>query len=124
MRVDGASSSMRSKQPQAANLNCASEKPEIETEKLTKLNELLKQAADQPAERLGYSAAAKSNLPVCSPAMSFATLVGKPVPNFTAQSQIGEINIHDYISMSWAIVFTMPTNFNPVHSTVRHIFVC
>jgi alkyl hydroperoxide reductase subunit AhpC len=50
--------------------------------------------------------------------MSFATLVGKPVPNFTAPSQIGDIDLHSYISNSWSIVFTMPTNFNPVHSSV------
>jgi hypothetical protein len=38
--------------------------------------------------------------------------VGKPVPNSTAPSQIVDADLHDCISNSWLVVFTMPTNCN------------
>ena len=51
--------------------------------------------------------------------MSVSTLVGKPLPNFTAESQLGEITIDEYCSLSWTLIVTMPANFDPVHSSVR-----
>lgn len=49
--------------------------------------------------------------------MSSATIVGIPVPNFTAESQLGQIALHDYISGSWTCIITHASGFDAVHST-------
>lgn len=47
-----------------------------------------------------------------------ATLrLGDTAPNFTAQSSMGEINLHDYLGDSWGILFSHPADFTPVCTT-------
>ncbi|MCL4117120.1 UNVERIFIED_CONTAM: hypothetical protein GTU68_041707 [Idotea baltica] len=47
-----------------------------------------------------------------------ATLrLGDTAPNFTAQSSIGELNLHDYLGDSWGILFSHPADFTPVCTT-------
>lgn len=43
--------------------------------------------------------------------------LGDTAPNFTAESSIGEINLYDYLSDSWGILFSHPADFTPVCTT-------
>lgn len=43
--------------------------------------------------------------------------LGTEAPNFTAQTQLGEIDLHDYLGDSWGILFAHPDDFTPVCTT-------
>jgi len=43
--------------------------------------------------------------------------IGEEIPNFICQTQIGELNLHEYIDGSWTVLFTQPNVFDPVHTT-------
>jgi 1-Cys peroxiredoxin 6 len=44
-------------------------------------------------------------------------LLGEIFPNFKANTNVGEIEIHDYVGDSWCILFSHPHDFTPVCTT-------
>ena len=43
--------------------------------------------------------------------------LGDEVPNFTAKTQKGSLTLHDYITGSWAMLFSHPADYTPVCTT-------
>lgn len=43
--------------------------------------------------------------------------LGDKAPNFDADTQLGKINLYDYLGDSWGIIFSHPRDFTPVCST-------
>lgn len=46
-----------------------------------------------------------------------AIRLGDIAPNFTAQTSMGEINLHEYLGEGWGLLFSHPADFTPVCTT-------
>jgi len=46
-----------------------------------------------------------------------AVRLGDVAPNFTAQTSMGEITLHDYLGDGWGLLFSHPADFTPVCTT-------
>jgi alkyl hydroperoxide reductase subunit AhpC len=44
-------------------------------------------------------------------------MLGETVPDFTAESTQGRLNLYDYLGDNWGILFTHPSDFTPVCTT-------
>lgn len=43
--------------------------------------------------------------------------IGDKAPDFKAQTQLGEVSLHEYIGDSWCVFFSHPKDFTPVCTT-------
>jgi len=46
-----------------------------------------------------------------------AIRLGDIAPNFTAQTSMGEINLHEWLGDSWGLLFSHPADYTPVCTT-------
>jgi thioredoxin-dependent peroxiredoxin len=46
-----------------------------------------------------------------------ALRLGDKAPNFKAQTQLGEIDFHEYLGNNWGILFSHPADYTPVCTT-------
>ena len=43
--------------------------------------------------------------------------LGREVPNFVGDTQVGELNLHEFIDGGWCMIFSIPSCFDPIHTT-------